>query len=409
MSRLNGNLWDFKYTMPDSSHVNRTIASQVAEISERTLAEVKDVISLFLLGGYGRGEGSVIRNSEGIIPLGDYDFLVVSKFPHIALSISGLEFLQKKFRVQYHIDVDYIWKFLLPIVDKRIYWYEVKFGSKLLFGDKKVLDLIPIRDNEDINLSEGFSLMFNRLMGSLKHFDPKFCEFGVTKEQSKHLIFQSVKAILACGESLLLLSGKYHFSYAERCRRFSKNFEIDFPELVLSTPSLREDYEKATHFKLKPNFSMYNDPVRFWFRANRHLLQTALFFMEKTMLGSNNSSTRCYAQKELRAFPRLFLQASKPQLLDFLIFNWHTISRLRSLEGFQTRRSFSDIVRASLFDLALSIDEDGEINQELLDRALRRISKIITICNQVINQKDLSKKWRLVRNATMLAWTMVRH
>ena len=395
------------YTTYENRTVNEAIGRQILEFTKTILAQVKDIQSLFLLGGYGRGEGSVLHKKE-VIPLGDYDFLLVSNLPHAGISIAGIENLQRKFSVQYHVGVNHIWRFLLPFLDRRIYWYEAKFGSALLFGDEKGLDRIPIQGSKDIDLREGISLMSNRLMGSLRVFDPRFCRHPANQEQNNHLVFQSVKAILASGDALLLLSGNYHFSYEERCRRFMKSYKNDFPEFVIGNPALKADYEKATLFKLKPDFEMYPDPVKLWFKANRHLLQTLFFYTAK--VGLEISLTSRSTQDELTALSSYLLQSSGPYLLDYLIFNRNMIRHLKSGKAIlKVKQSFSAITRAALCDLALSIDEDGEINQAILDKALIRIGGVISLPKPVFKEQDPFEKWKCVRNSTLLAWKLSRN
>jgi len=399
--------------MRNCARVESVISSQVMEVSKTILTQVRDVVSLFLLGGYGRGEGSVIIRPEGIVPLGDYDFLVISNFPHTAppeAYVSGLESLQREFRLQYPIGVDGIWKFRLPFVDKRIYWYEAKFGGKILFGDERVLNLIPIYSGKDIALNEVFSLIFNRLTGMLKRFNPNFLDCNITEKQREHLIFQSVKGILACGESLLLFNGKYHFSYQKRCEIFCKSFQTDFGKWMLIDPSLKKDYAKATHFKLEPAFDMYDDAVKLWFKAKEHLLHTAAFSLNTTMLRSNVPTKKLKICEKLEDFPVFFQHRSKPQVLDFLIFNRRALKHLKSFNGFLPKRSsFSDIVRASLFYLALALHENGDVDQELLDGALFAVSKIIPAAKKIAMEKDLIRKWQKARNIIFYAWTLCRH
>jgi hypothetical protein len=92
---------------------------------------------------------------------GDYDFLLVTKYPHISADLPDLELLRRKFRLQYHIEGHTFWKFNLRLAGKRIYWYETKFGSKVVYGNSEVLNVIPINNSADIDIRDGFSLLFN--------------------------------------------------------------------------------------------------------------------------------------------------------------------------------------------------------------------------------------------------------
>jgi hypothetical protein len=401
------------YTKHCDEKIDQIIACQVSEISSRIIKEVDDVISLFLIGGYARGEGSVLVEKDGIVPLGDYDFLVISRFPHYPIEFSWVKSLQKKFRVQYHIGTSIVWEPSLPFLGKRIYWYEMKFGSRLLFGSEKVLDLIRISDGSEVSVNEGLSLMFNRLMGLLRVFDISLLTNKPNRRQREDLIFQSVKLILSCGESLLLLDHRYHFSYEERLRRLSRDIVDQFSGLLRVDPSLKEDYEKSTCFKLEPKYEMYNDAVKFWFDAKRHLLLTLSFFMRWKTLGANVSASRIGAYGDPQYLAGLLLQAGNQELgtraLDFAKFNWNAIRQMKSLGGLRLNRPlYSNLVRTSLFYLALSLQENGTIDNVLLDNALKTISTIIPVSSSVKQEKNLQKKWETARNITYFAWKIVR-
>jgi hypothetical protein len=399
------NLDDHNFTVYNKPNINLIIASQIREVSELVLSRVKDVISLILIGGYARGEGSVIVTSKGLIPLGDYDFLMVTKYPHLSLNFPELELLRRKFRVQYHIEVGNTWKLRLPFVDKQIYWYEVKFGSKLVYGNPSVLSAIPIGSSLDINLKEGFRLMFNRLMGMLRVFDPSFVEHDPTEEQKEHLIFQSVKGILACGESLLLLNGVYHYSYRKRLKKLSECFEECCSEFACIDFSFKEDFEKASRFKLSPSYDMYNDPVKLWFSARRHLLQTLVFFLAKTGQVKNINVLKKHPFEQ---FPTYFLSCSKPRLLDYLMFNRTAVTAFKSFKGvLNVSYAFSDIVRLAIYYLALSISGDRCVDSYLLQKSLKTLESIYPV-HVKTDGSNLKRSWKDAENAIFSAWQCSR-
>lgn len=397
------------YTQYEDKATNEAVGEQILEFTRMILAQSKDVQSLFLLGGYGRGEGSVLRSHEKITPLGDYDFLLISRYPHRTFRVVGIEDLRRKFSVQYHVGVDNVWLPLLRFLGKRIYWYEAKFGSKFLFGDDKVLDSIPIHAGNELDIREGFSLLFNRLVGLEMVFDPSLVKSIPSEEQKRHLVFQSIKAILACGESLLLLYGKYHFSYKRRCEEFEEASEHEFPEILQASPNLKSDYVLATRFKLRPSFDMYNDPVKLWFVARNHTLQTLGFYLGKALCMWHNSSEPASSILTVDSFPRVYLKNGKPEILDFLTFSWNLHRRLKSFSNLlKIRKSFSDIVRVSLYHLAISIEEDGDIKTECLENALSTLSLIIPTEKKNKTKKDLISEWRSVRDKVVATWRLCR-
>ena len=398
---------DFTFTIYGNPEIDRVIGDQVNEVTRRILRERKDVTSIFLLGGYARGEGSVLFNHGTVTPLGDYDFLVLTKFPHFSARHLWTEALERKFRIQYPIDIGLLWKALLPYLGNRIYWYEAKFGSRLLYGEKNALDALPFTDANDVDISEGISLMFNRLAGSLRVFDPQFLFEKPSEENNGHLIFQSVKLILACAESLLLLSGRYHYSYQERCTRFLEWSETDFPELFSIDPTLKDDFARATDFKLRPRYSTYNDPVGFWFEANEHAFKTMTFFYHEA---SKRKKEMMRSLADEPRFPEDMIEESRPDPVDFVKFNLGAISRYGSLKGIiRLDHGFSSIARASLYYLARSIGADGDVNQPLLEKSHTLLKTIIPMAKPGYSEKESFAKWVALRDAGLGAWTISRH
>jgi hypothetical protein len=107
---------------------------------------------------------------------------------------------------------------------------------------------MPGIDAGSIPLDDGILTLFNRLMSLLEAY---------AVEDRKLIIYQSNKAILTCLEMLLLLAEKYHWSYKERLSIFKAVFEKSFPGLAGECPELLELAERATRFKLCPDYSLY--------------------------------------------------------------------------------------------------------------------------------------------------------
>jgi len=347
-------------------------------------------------GGFSRGEGSVKIESDNIIPLGDYDFSIITRYPHLTTNVRGMEDLAKKFGID-HIDATELWWALLPFVDKRIFWYEMKFGSRVIFGNEKILSLIPIKSPKEIDLHEGISLMFNRLAGMLRWFDPEFLLTRPSKSKKERLVFEAIKGILACGDSLLILKRLYHYSYQHRLRTLRAIQKDHYLSTV--SPGLVDDFEKATCFKLSPRFDEYHDPLEVWFVSRKHLLDTIIYYWQRY--------TR-HKVKYLADFPYTFLRNSRPRFLDYMMYNHAMIKRLGSWKtALQINRSYADIARSTLFYLALSIEREN-INRRFLDYASSLIKTIIPAGKKLAGANNLAGKWRCVRDLADLAWSFSR-
>jgi len=306
------------YTIHTDPRVDSTISLHIDEARRGLLAQVDDALAIVLHGGFARGEGSVKIESNRITPLGDYDFLIVTRYLHRAASAVGMDDVAKRLGID-HIDVEKLWWALLPFAGKRIFWYDLKFGGRVIFGDEKVLRLIPIKSSKEIDLQEGIGLMFNRLEGMLRRFDPEFLSTRPSKSEKERLVLEPIKGILACGDSLLVLRHMYHYSYQHRLSTL-KAIHKD-RDLSSVSPGLVDDFEKATCFKLSPHFDEYQDPLELWFVARKHLLNTIVYYWQRY--------TR-HRIENLADFPHIFLKNSRLAFLDYLTYNHSMIKRLGS-------------------------------------------------------------------------------
>ena len=239
-----------KYSAHNNSLIEEKIAQDIASIKEEIIREGKrwGIISLILYGGFGRGEGSVVVDGDNIRPLNDYDFFAVSRYP-LPNYLSFRKFIQGlDSRVSgYTIDVMIRPLWFIKRRHMSVFYYELKNSGKVLWG-MDVLSHLPEIDPNKIPLSDGICTLFNRLMSLME-------AYGVVDR--KLIIYQCNKAVLTCMEILLLKAGRYHWSYKERLSIFKSIFEKSFPELFKDLPGFIDMAERATQFKLFPDFSLY--------------------------------------------------------------------------------------------------------------------------------------------------------
>jgi hypothetical protein len=239
--------------------------------------------------------------------------------------------------------------------------------------------------------------MFNRLAGILRWFDPELVRTTPDRKMGERIVFEAVKGILACGDSILLLHRMYHYSYRHRLdalKRVQERYDISG-----ISPGLLRDFEAATLFKLSPSFDKYLRPLDVWFAARDHLLNTIWHYWQKC--AGHRASTR-------EDFPRMLLELSRASLMDYLGYNHSMIRRLGSLKAmFKLRSSYADIVRSSLFCLALAIKQD-RVDESFLEHASSVIRTIVPVSAGSGSASDLGEKWRYIRDRTDLAWSFCR-
>jgi hypothetical protein len=197
--------------------IDRHLATICQELN--TLDPRRDAI--VLTGGFGRGEGSVSTDKGTIVPLNDYDVLLVTNTP---IERSTLQSLGKKLARQ--IGIDYV-DLGVVATESLPNWawtqlvHDIKYGSVVLDGDPSILDRIPSLGARAIPVTEAARLFFNRLAGAMNALQDYESTDSLSPDAARLLAFQMSKMWIAVGDALLMLHGGYDASYAKRRDRFA--------------------------------------------------------------------------------------------------------------------------------------------------------------------------------------------
>jgi len=399
-------LWDtmkeltnYNFTAYKEKSVNDAVRKHLEFIVQEILRNVDDVVAILVNGGFGKGEGSVKRVNGHVIPLNDYDIIVVTKRPHRFLSFhsDALENFAESLGI--HLDIDLFWMPLLRFVSKRLYWYDLKFGSQVIYGDEKVVRLIPINYGDKPPLDEGLRLLFHRMAGLIEFFNPLYIRDGCNPRQSELIIYNSIKAISACCESLLILAHKWHTSCIERCYTFSKCYRNNFPELAHIIPDLADANVDACLFRLYPSFEEFPDPVSLWFKAREYLRHVILYSWNK-LHGTNISN-----ETELLSN---IVKKSRFALMDYTIYHmrYFMSKKKLSFKGLATKKMFLDYLFNATLLLMTSIDENCSINADSLMTSLKFVNSFFPIEAPPVNTPK--KTWCFVRDTIFEALKYVR-
>ncbi len=206
------------YTLGADPLIEQYIHDQLNIAVKIILQHLKEPpIGIILCGGFGRGEGTVINNGHKVKPVNDYDFLIVSnkiqidakKLGNQIANVLGMEL----------VDVGIISPDKLSQLPISQWAYDLKYGSRVIFGDQNLLQLIPEFSPERIPIWEAIKLLCNRMagiLGSLRY-----------NEESRFLAIENLRwfrvqidhMLIACGDASLMLSSNYHHLYQERLKR----------------------------------------------------------------------------------------------------------------------------------------------------------------------------------------------
>ncbi|MFX0136386.1 MAG: hypothetical protein ACFFDN_22280 [Candidatus Hodarchaeota archaeon] len=271
--------------------IDSFISSHMKLICQEILKIIKRVDSIILVGGFGRGEGSIkiIKNQE-LIPIKDYDLIVVSNHKisgnnyiklisniHKVLKIPT-DWYYKAAPGHFHVNIKLIKKKRLARLPPDISNFELKNSSRLIYGSD-VRQLIPIR-SEDITYSSGLRVLLNKVIGLLENFPKSLSLFRKNPFLTESCIYECGKVYLEIATALTILMRCYDATYKERAINFEKNY-YRLPFLTEKFPKLNVKIKKFTRLKLRPEFNELNlEPIKLWHSTSDDLINILMYYFE---------------------------------------------------------------------------------------------------------------------------------
>lgn len=256
----------------------------IVETSKNFL-QSEDILAIYLYGGYGRDEGSwVIGNKNGknvVKPYNDYDIAFIFKKKVSKDCIFNLEReLLSRIDIRW-VDISQYTTTGLRLLNTTVKNYDLKYASKCIYGDKRILKNIPHMDSTSITLKDVRILYETRLWTLLGSFPVS----GLTKMTSEDEMFfrnQMAKAVLAIVDIILIVNHQYTPSYVERVTRL-KSYCDDNHLLDLASWALSE--------KLRPKSSnMDNTEVKGLYQKVNNLFFSYFYSVLSQYYGANISS-----------------------------------------------------------------------------------------------------------------------
>lgn len=238
---------------------SRLLEEFLARACDRVRASVQELIpswqldGLLLAGGYGRGEGGVLRTRTGDRPYNDLEFYVLLR-PSAALwerYDRALHRLGEHLSSQFGLDVEFK---CLPSRKLRqsapsLFYYDLLMGHRRLLGSDSLLEGCDHHgDPTNIPLSEAARLLMNRCSGLL--FAAEHLRRSSFGESEADFVQRNIaKAELALGDAILAAHGLYHWSCVERLNRLQSGACAP-PVPWLN--SLVAHHQSGVQFKLHP-------------------------------------------------------------------------------------------------------------------------------------------------------------
>ena len=310
------------------------LEARLLEICAEVRAGVEAIVpptrleGLLLGGGYGRGEGGVLRGAEDDAPYNDLEFYVF---------VRGVRLLaERAFHRQLHelgerlgpaagveIEFKLITARSLRGSPTTMFYYDLVCGHREVHGAVEPLlaKCEHHRDASRIPLSEAARLLMNRCSGLL--FAAELLERPMFERADSDFVRRNLaKAQLAFGDVILTAEGQYHWSCLERRRRFA---QLPLGKELAWAAALKEHHSVGVEFKLHPFRS--DEPREPLAAAHRELTALARqlwLWLESRRLGRVFSSIQEYAMTPLNKCPET--RAAKNSLINLRIFGRNALS-----------------------------------------------------------------------------------
>lgn len=253
-----------RFTLDGSAELER----HLAHCCDRVLAGVCSVIptsrleGILLGGGYGRGEGGVLKTAQGDRPYNDMEFYVLmhgSSWLNERKYRAALHHLGEKLSPEAGLEIEFKVLSIQKLESSPItmHYYDLIAGHRRLWGGKDLLRRCRHhRAANTLPLSEATRLLMNRASGLL-FSNSLLQKENFSAEDADFVGRNQAKAQLAFGDVFLTAHGLYHASCRERNHRlraftpkenipwFDKirryhNYGVDFKLHPRTTPPDRE-------------------------------------------------------------------------------------------------------------------------------------------------------------------------
>lgn len=220
---------------------DEALEARIAEICEDTKAGLcsllpKNVLrGIALGGGYGRGEGGVLRSAGIDEPYNDVEFFVFAKGQKHLLRrkwAAAIDAIGHRLTAKHGIEVEM--RLLGSAEVKRatpsMFYFDLLKGHYWVLGDSSLFAGCGHHsDKKNLPLSEATRLLMNRSSGLL--FSKSRLEQKNFSEEDADFVFRNIsKAQLALGDAILASQKRYHWSCRERHERLK---EMNLDESIL--------------------------------------------------------------------------------------------------------------------------------------------------------------------------------
>ncbi|HYC69609.1 MAG TPA: hypothetical protein VEB66_00275 [Opitutaceae bacterium] len=293
----------------------------------RRLLGRRAVEGVLLGGGYGRGEGGVLRTPAGDRPYNDLEFYVLLRGSAVLNEIRwgrALAALGHELSAAAGVEVEF--KVLSRCALRRgtvsMFSYDLVAGHRWVCGHETLLEGCAHHgEGAAIPLAEATRLLMNRCSGLLfarERLDA--ARFG--PEDADFVARNLAKARLALGDAVLAVFGRYHWSCRERARRLS---DLPASRRMPWLEAVRAAHADGVAFKLHPALTRRGaDELAADLAALAQLASRVWLWVESRRLGVNFASPLEYALHPAALCPET--APARNVLVNLRRFGWRGLA-----------------------------------------------------------------------------------
>ncbi len=267
-----------RYTLRGSAAIEKRMAAMMSRVAGSIAKHFRphEYRSVVLLGGYGRGEGGVIRDMTGEHLHNNIDLLLITatwgrksglkkRLDAVLAPIAANE--------KIGIDTGVIGEMELRHAPPHVIWFDVRWGHRTILGDAAIVPSLRPLAAKDIAIDDVHALLVNR--ASLLVINDAIFERGEpAPHHARYVVKHLMKAIIGHGDALLFTHGRYHAGYLEKQRRMR--------DIAALTPGLAELYDAAAEFRFSPDYERYaRENLRDFTQRTRDTLAAAHLAFER--------------------------------------------------------------------------------------------------------------------------------
>jgi hypothetical protein len=343
---------------------NETLERHLRQTCETVAAIVQSLVpsrrleGLVLGGGYGRGEGGVLRTSQGDLPYNDLEFYVFVRGPLLLEERAlrpKLHEVGRRLRPTAGLEIEFKVLSLKKLRESppSMFYYDLVRGHRWLMGSDALFRGCDHHgDASRIPLSEAARLLMNRCSGLLFSAEYLTHRF-LTVDEADFVARNLAKAQLGFGDALLAAHGQYHWSCLEREERL-RHLQCD-PELPW-VQSVRQHHAAGVRFKLHPIRATESRESLLARHAELNTLAEQLWlWLESRRLGASFRSARQYASSRVNKCPET--HPVKNRLVNFRAFG--PTALLRPSAGRDPRERLFHSLSMLLFEPEALAEREG--------------------------------------------------